>query len=96
MEISLLEKCGKRDLLLRQDIACMLDPLISVTYCLSEYLGLASNYLRYIQPRIFDMTNLKVLDMDDNGIQTIPTEINKSIKLEELYLSHNKITSINF
>ncbi|KAL3801073.1 hypothetical protein HJC23_002366 [Cyclotella cryptica] len=59
-----------------------------------EYLGLSSNYLKYIQPTIFDMKNLKVLDMDDNGIQVIPSEINTSIELEELYLSHNKITYI--
>lgn len=94
MEISLLDKCGKCDVLLRKDIACVPDPLMSVTYCLSEYLGLSSNYLRYIQPTIFDMKNLKVLDMEDNGIHMIPTEINTSTKLEELYLSHNKITSI--
>jgi Leucine-rich repeat (LRR) protein len=41
------------------------------------------------------MVSLKVLDMDDNGIQEIPSNINtSSLNLEELYLSHNKITSI--
>lgn len=40
------------------------------------------------------MSSLKILDMDDNGIEFIPPDINTSTGLEELHLSHNKIEDI--
>jgi Leucine-rich repeat (LRR) protein len=40
------------------------------------------------------MKSLKVLDLDDNGIKELPSGFDASTELEELYLSHNKITYI--
>ena len=40
------------------------------------------------------MKSLKVLDMNDNGIEEIPFRFNPSLSLEELYLNHNKIRYI--
>ena len=55
------------------------------------------NLIWGFSPNIFGMNQLRVLDLDKNRIEEIPSGIaipSGGSRLEELYLSHNKITSI--
>lgn len=62
-----------------------------------EYAVFSINLIWQFPPHVFAMPLLRVLDLDQNKIEEIPTGISipsGGSRLEELYLSHNKITSI--
>lgn len=64
-----------------------------------EYVVMNSNLIWAFPPDIFGMPRLRVLDLEKNTIEEIPSGIGIMLPsdgshLEELYLSHNKITSI--
>jgi|TARA_R110000851_G_scaffold191515_3_gene342142 Leucine-rich repeat (LRR) protein len=50
--------------------------------------------LRSIPEFIFNMPNLKILNLTDNYIETVPDKIGKLKNLEELMLASNRITSL--
>ena len=53
------------------------------------------NYVTGFSSALFDLINLRSLDLDKNIVGEIPEGINATQShLEELYLSNNKITSI--
>lgn len=63
----------------------------------AEHLGLTKNLISGFSSSVFGMANLRVLDLDKNFIEEIPSGINPPSdggSLEELYLSNNKLTSI--
>jgi Leucine-rich repeat (LRR) protein len=50
--------------------------------------------LKEIPPVVFTMTNLKRLDIGWNRISTIPTDISKLVRLEELWINSNPLKEI--
>jgi len=59
-----------------------------------RYLGLADNYLGRLDPMLFEMAGLEVIDFDNNGIREIPPNIPRTNRLKELYLAQNRIEVI--
>jgi len=58
------------------------------------YLGLSGNYLVGIDSSVFEMESLKVIDLEDNGVRELPSEFHPGSRVEELYLSYNKLRNI--
>ena len=50
--------------------------------------------LEMIPDKIFEFTNLHVLNLSNNLIKTIPNKIGNLINLQELYLDNNMISDI--
>lgn len=59
-----------------------------------QYLGMADNSLGKLDPLLFDMGSLDVIDFDGNGIREIPKVIPKRNRVKELYLAENEIVEI--
>ncbi|KAL7534868.1 hypothetical protein ACHAXR_006988 [Thalassiosira sp. AJA248-18] len=59
-----------------------------------QYLGLSDNSLGRLDPLLFEMPNLFVIDFDGNGIREIPDNIPKRNRVKELYLADNRIDAI--
>lgn len=59
-----------------------------------QYLGLAENSIGRLDPILFEMYTLEVIDLDGNGIEKIPEEIPIRNQVKELYLAGNRIKEI--
>jgi len=59
-----------------------------------QYLGLAQNSIGRLDSILFEMYTLEVIDLDGNGIETIPEEIPIRNQVKELYLAGNRIREI--
>ncbi|KAL7442295.1 hypothetical protein ACHAXM_009202 [Skeletonema potamos] len=59
-----------------------------------QYLGLAENSIGRLDSILFEMYTLEVIDLDGNGIETIPEEIPIQNEVKELYLARNRIREI--
>ena len=60
-----------------------------------ETIDLSNNKLESLPPSLAKMTNLKVLNLNDNHLRTIPDEmISKLINLEELHVKNNPFIEI--
>lgn len=59
-----------------------------------ESLDLSGKGLTVIDSRIPKLTNLRVLNLDDNQLKSIPASFSKLRLLEELSLANNQLTSI--
>ena len=59
-----------------------------------HWLYLRGNGLSLLPPPLFDLTNLRKLDLAENGLSDLPTEINRLANLETLDLSNNFISRL--
>lgn len=59
-----------------------------------QYLGLAENSIGRLESGLFEIETLEVIDLDSNGIQVIPDDIDARNQVKELYLSGNRIKEI--
>jgi len=59
-----------------------------------QYLGLAENSLGLLDPVLFEIDSLEVIDLDGNGIEVIPDDIPIRNQVKELYLADNRISEI--
>jgi len=60
-----------------------------------ETIDLSNNKLESLPPSLAKMINLKVLNLNDNNLRTIPDEIiSKLTNLEELHMKNNPLTQI--
>ena len=70
---------------------------INIRFAQTEFVVLNTNLIWGFPPSIFSMPLLRVLDLDKNKLDEIPSGITTpsgGSRLEELYLSYNKIASI--
>ena len=57
-----------------------------------QYVGLSQNSLGpELNPSLFDMPSLQIIDFDTNGISKLPKSISRRNRVKELYLADNSI-----
>jgi len=61
-----------------------------------SHLRLAYNSIQSILPivNLTALSNLQVLDLCDNGLELLPSELGRLTKLKELYISTNKLRKL--
>ena len=57
-------------------------------------LSLAQRELTGIPDRVFELANLRYLDLRDNRLTSLPPEIGQLTRLENLFLGDNKLTNV--